>query len=56
MQFVFDTQVCGFIQRNGIKKTPTFGYIAEVIGGVFVKRGTTKEKRAETIRIIKERQ
>lgn len=56
MQFVLDERVCGFIQRNGIKKTPCIGYIAEVIGGVFVKRGSTKEKRAETIRIIQERQ
>lgn len=56
LQFVCDTMVCGFLQRNGSRKVMCIGYISEVIGGVFMKRASTKEERQRALQIIKERQ
>ena len=55
-QFWLDPLICGFLQRRGIRKVVCIGFISEVIGGVYMKRGSTKEERARSLQIIKERQ
>jgi lysophosphatidylcholine acyltransferase / lyso-PAF acetyltransferase len=55
VQFVLDSLVCGFVQRNGVKKVMCIGFISEVIGGVFIKRASTKEERAKGLETIKVR-
>ena len=55
-QFWLDPLICGFLQRRGIRKVVCIGFISEVIGGVYMKRGSTKEERVRSLQIIKERQ
>jgi hypothetical protein len=51
-----DKFVCGFVQRSGTRKVPCVGLISEIIGGVFIKRTSTKEERARVLEKIKVRQ
>lgn len=45
-----------FLSKDEISRTPVIAQVANSIQTVYVKRGDTKEKRAEVIKIILQRQ
>lgn len=53
MMFFYDSS---FVAKTSVRNYPGIGKIAECIQTVFIVRGDTKEKKAEALRIIQERQ
>ena len=45
-----------FVAKTGVRNLPGIGKVAEIIGCIFLQRGDTKEKRAESIKQILDRQ
>jgi lysophosphatidylcholine acyltransferase / lyso-PAF acetyltransferase len=45
-----------FLSKESVRNYPWIGKIAECIQCIFIKRGDTKEKKAEAIKIVQERQ